>query len=110
MEITKVTDLFPSRKFLIEVNFNVNEETATKLLESAVKGTELLSGLTVTKIYPKVATIEDIDKKAAKEKINTALQYLEDVKDNIENALEEYKHTELQTEDFNAIQKCINFN
>lgn len=110
MDITKITDLFPSRKFLIEVDFDVNKETATRLLDSVIKGTELLPGLTITKIYPKVATIEDIDKKATKEKITAALKYLDDVKAYIENSLEEYKHTELQTEDFNAIQKYINFN
>lgn len=110
MEINKITDLFPSKKFLIEVNFNVNEETASKLLKSVVKGTELLPGLTITKIYPKVATINDVDKKATKEKITSALKYLDDVKTYIENALEEYKHTELQTEEFEAIQKYVNFN
>ena len=110
MEIIKITDLFPSRKFLVEVDFDVNQETSAKLLESAIKGTEILPGLTISKIYPKVATINDIDKDTKKAKIESALKYLDDVKAYIENSLEEYKHIELQTEDFNVIQKFNNIN
>jgi hypothetical protein len=110
MEITNVTDLFPSRKFLIEVDFKVNEETSAKLLESAIKGTEILPGLTISKIYPKVATVDDIAKKGTKAKIESALKYLDDVKRYIQTAIEEYKYTELQTEDFNVIQKFNDIN
>jgi hypothetical protein len=54
--------------------------------------------------------VDDIAKKGTKAKIESALKYLDDVKTYIENSLEEYKHIELQTEDFNVIQKYTNFN
>lgn len=109
MDVTKITDLFPSRKFLIEVDFDMNNDTAAKLLESVIKGTELLTGLTVTKIYPKVATIDSIDKNEAKEKINAALKYLDDVKNCIEDSLIEYQHTELEAPEYGVIQKFKQF-
>ena len=67
MDTNNILDFVPSRNFLIEVNLdNTNEEAVTKLLESVVRGTELIPGLTVTKVYPKVATVENIEKSEAR--------------------------------------------
>ena len=66
-DYTSVKSFFPSRKFLIEVVLDTdNEEMATKLLKSVANGTELLPGLTITKIYPSVATVDSIDKNNTK--------------------------------------------
>ena len=100
--------MFPSRNFLIEVDKdNTNEEAATKLLESAVKGTELIPGLKVTKIYPKVATVESIEKNELKSKIDSALKYLDDVKQYIKDSMMEYKNVELSTDEYGVIQKFL---
>lgn len=110
METNNILDFFPSRNFLIEVNLdNTNEEAATKLLESVVKGEELIHGLKITKIYPKVATIENIEKTEARKRIDTALDYLDDVKNTIEEAVKTYKNEEFTSEEFGVIQKFKQF-
>ena len=105
MEQTKISDFFPSRKFLIEVDFDGNNETAVKLFESAALGKELMHGLTVTKIYPKVAEIEDIDANLTRDRIKAAMRYLDEAKKHIEDSLVKFMHTELQTEDYGIIER-----
>ena len=110
METNNILDFFPSRNFLIEVNLNnTNEEAAANLLQSVVKGTELIPGLTVSKIYPKVATIENIEKTEARKRIDTALNYLDDVREAIEEAVKTYKNEEFTSEEFSVIQKFKQF-
>lgn len=99
---SKIIDFFPSEKFLIEVKLDRNnEDAAAQIFTSALKGNELIPGLTVTKIYPSVATIEDVNKREAKDKflaaVNGAISALNRVKSNI--------HKELDTENFGIIQK-----
>lgn len=110
-EDLKLLQFFPSDKFLVELEIDKSnpnaEELAGKLLASAVRGDEILPGLKVTKIYPSVATVENIGKRNARIRLDDAIKHLEDAKDHLVECLSRYKYTELTTEEYNTIGKML---
>lgn len=72
----KLTDwLEKGHKYIIELDVTENnEETASQVLESVLKGTELMPGIVVNKLYRQNFNIEDYQK----EMIDTMVEKLKD--------------------------------
>lgn len=86
-----------NESFIVELKFTKdNNETASKLLRSAVKGEEILPDLKVDKLYRSVETIGTVTNIKKRDVLNETIKAI----DNLKNELIDFKFEEIKPSEY----------
>lgn len=89
--------------FIVELKFTKdNNETAAKLLRSAVRGEEFMPDLVVNKLFRGIETIDTVTNIKKRDILNETINSLNVFMDNLKNELINFKLEEVKPSEYGA--------